>query len=69
MPKTTRRAVLNSQSRELVLRLRDYFERESQNDGPLLPLACVVDRVAAALDISRDTVMKISKEKHGTVPA
>jgi hypothetical protein len=39
---------LRSQSRELVSRVRDFFQREKINKGPLLPVERVVDRTAAA---------------------
>lgn len=57
--------VLGSQARELIICVRDYFERELQNGGPILPLDKVVDRVAAALGISRTTVSRVTKEKFG----
>lgn len=65
MPKRARKTVLNSESREFVVRLRDYFEREYQNGGPLLPVSQVCDRVADALGIGRATVTRVSKEKFG----
>lgn len=65
MPKTSQKTILDSQSRELVIRLRDYFERERTNGGPLISIDRVVDRVAAALDIGRNTVSRITKEKFG----
>jgi transposase len=65
MPKRTKKTVLGSQAREFVVRLRDYFERELQNGGPLLPFTQVVERVADALDIGRNTVTRITREKYG----
>lgn len=65
MSKRTKKTVLNSECREFVIRLRDYFERENQNGGPLIPLSQVCDRVADALGIGRATVVRISKEKYG----
>lgn len=59
------KTVLNSQCREFVIRLREYFERENQNGGPLLPVEKVCDRVADALGIGHATVIRISKEKYG----
>lgn len=61
--------MLNSQSREMVVRLRDYFERERQNGGPLLPIDNVINRVAEALNIGRSTVSRITKEKFGETGA
>lgn len=65
MPKRLRKTVLNSETREFVVRLRDYFAREQQNGGPLLPLDNVRDRVADALGIGKATVSRITKEKFG----
>lgn len=65
MPKRAKKTVLNSETREFVIRLRDYFERESQNGGPLLPLSQVRQRVADALGIGLATVTRISTEKYG----
>lgn len=65
MPKHTKKTVLGSQAREFVVRLRNYFEREQQNNGPLLPLNRIVERVAEALDIGRNTVSRITREKIG----
>lgn len=59
------RTVLNSQSREQIVRLRSYFERERQNGGPLLPVEEVCNRVADALDVSKRTIIRVTKEKLG----
>ncbi|RVE47858.1 hypothetical protein evm_007489 [Chilo suppressalis] len=56
---------LNSQARELVVKLHEYFERECQNGGALLPVTQVRDRVAEALSIGSRTVGKILSEKYG----
>lgn len=56
---------LNSQSRELIVKLHDYFQRESQNGGPLLPVAQVQNRVGDALGIGLKTIRTILKEKYG----
>lgn len=61
----TKKTVLGSQARELVIRLRDYFERERENGGMLLSVSNVLDRVASALDIGRNTVSRITREKYG----
>lgn len=63
MPKRGR--TLNSQCRELVIKLQAYFERESQNGGPLLPVTQVKERVSQALGISTKTVYNINNEKFG----
>ena len=57
--------ILNRQSRGLVLKLHEYFERESANGGPLLEVTKVQERVAQALGMGRRTVGKILKEKYG----
>ncbi|CAG9823982.1 unnamed protein product [Phaedon cochleariae] len=50
----------------MVVSLIQYFENERDNDGPLLLLTAVRDRVAAALKISITTVWIISaKQEHG----
>lgn len=54
---------LRSQSRELVCRVRDFFQQEKINKGPLIPVEKVVDRTAAALKINKNTVVEIGKEK------
>ncbi|CAK1585944.1 unnamed protein product [Parnassius mnemosyne] len=61
----SKRMVLQGQSRLFVVRLRDYFERECQNGGPLLPLSHVLARVADALGISCGTVSRITFEAYG----
>lgn len=63
MPKRTKKTIINSLSREFVISLQDYFERENQNGRPLLPLSRVGDSVADALGIGRATVTRITKEK------
>jgi transposase len=68
--------VFNSQSRMLIKRLCDYFRREADNNGPLIPFRQITQRVANALQINRSTVSKISNEtiietpgKHRTLPS
>lgn len=56
---------ISSQSREFILKLHQYFERESLNGGPLLPVSRVQSRVAEALGIGKKTVFNIIKEKYG----
>jgi hypothetical protein len=56
---------LNSRCRELVIKLQAYFERASQNGGPLLPVTQVTERVSQALGISTKTVYNINNEKFG----
>ncbi|KAG8265458.1 hypothetical protein J6590_094290 [Homalodisca vitripennis] len=54
---------LRVQSGELVCRVRDYFQREKINKGPILPVEKVIERTAAALEIGKNTVVRIGKEK------
>ncbi|KAL0868289.1 hypothetical protein ABMA27_007819 [Loxostege sticticalis] len=68
MPKHTKKTVLDSQARELVVRLRDYFEREQQNNGPLLPLNQIVERVADALDIGAAILFRGTSENKLSTP-
>lgn len=65
MPKRAKKTVLTTECRQFVIRLRDYFERESQNNGPLLPVSHVRQRVSDALGISLCTVTQITKEIYG----
>ncbi|KAF7266544.1 hypothetical protein GWI33_020053 [Rhynchophorus ferrugineus] len=53
---------LNSQSQKQIASLINYFERERDNGGPLLPITCVRERVADALRVSTGTVSKISQK-------
>lgn len=54
---------LRSQARKLICAARDYFQSEKQNNGPLLPIAKVVARTAAALKINKNTVSKVCAER------
>lgn len=59
--KMGRGATLRSQSRVFVKRLHDYFMKEKDNNGMLLPANQVQQRVADALQIGRNTVSRIVK--------
>lgn len=50
--KMPKRRVLKGQRRQLVLQLYDYFKKENQNGGPLIPISQVQNRVSATLGIS-----------------
>ncbi|KPJ03182.1 hypothetical protein RR46_06340 [Papilio xuthus] len=65
MSRRPKKSVLEKRAREFVVLLRDYFEREQQNGGPLLPLTRVVERVSDALQIGTNTVCRITREKYG----
>ncbi|KAK4880524.1 hypothetical protein RN001_008670 [Aquatica leii] len=54
---------LNSQSREMVIHLLAYFQKEKENGGPLESVNSVQERVAIALNISKRTVCSIKREK------
>ncbi|KAG8335010.1 hypothetical protein J6590_078667 [Homalodisca vitripennis] len=54
---------LRGQSRELVCRVRDYFQRDKINKGLILPVEKVIERTAGALEIGKNTVLRIGKEK------
>ncbi|KAG8279554.1 hypothetical protein J6590_102412, partial [Homalodisca vitripennis] len=54
---------LRTQARKLVCTAKEYFQQEKTNNGPLLPVAKVVQRTAAALGINKNTVVKICSEK------
>lgn len=63
MPK--RGVPISGECRELVIKVQDYFERECQNGGPLLPVSQVQLRLSQALGISVKTISRINKEKFG----
>lgn len=56
-------SALRSQSRELVVNVRNFFKREKDNGAILIPLQKVVDRSAAALGLNKSTIVSICKEK------
>lgn len=64
MPK--RGQTLKSGAHELIIKLQDYFERERQNGGPLVPVEQVQERVSQALGVSKRTITNINKEKFGS---
>ncbi|XP_074026897.1 uncharacterized protein [Leptinotarsa decemlineata] len=55
---------LSKQSQQIVASLKDYFEGEHGNGGPLLPLTAVRDRVADALKLSITTVNRIATKSN-----
>ncbi|XP_046960672.1 uncharacterized protein LOC124530527 [Vanessa cardui] len=57
MPKT-----LKSGERRIVLKAKEFCEREKRNEAPLIPLRCVQARVAAITGVCEKTVTKITKE-------
>lgn len=65
MPKRERKNILNIDSREFVVHLRDYLVRENQNGGPPLHRSQVCSRVAGALGMSKVTVSHITIKNIG----
>ncbi|CAK1592770.1 unnamed protein product [Parnassius mnemosyne] len=61
MPK--RGQTLKNGARELIIKLQDYFERERQNGGPLLPVEQVQERVSQALGVSKRTILLYKERK------
>lgn len=58
-----KRSVLNSQSREMIVNLRSYFEAEKIKGSPLIPIDQVIARTAAACNISEKDFYYITSEK------
>ncbi|XP_026736437.1 uncharacterized protein LOC113499995 [Trichoplusia ni] len=53
---------IQSSGRKIVLAVRDFCEREKDNNAPLIPFGNVRQRVAAITGISEKTVSTITKE-------
>ncbi|XP_072155551.1 uncharacterized protein [Bemisia tabaci] len=60
--KNGKRQVLHSQACKFVARVIKYFEKEKQNNGPLLGINQVLERTAQRLDLGYCTVRRIKKE-------
>ena len=54
---------MNSQAREIILRVLEYFQKEKENKGPLVSVEKVRVRVAAACGISEKSIQRIVKQK------
>ena len=54
---------LNSQARNIVLNVKDYFEREKANKGFLTSVKKVQERVSEATGVGRRTLNRISNQK------
>lgn len=52
---------------DFVLKLLNYFSLEKQNNGPLLPVTAVHERVCDALQISRSTLARVLKRKENPI--
>lgn len=54
---------MNSQARDIILRVLEYFQKEKENKGPLVSVEKVRVRVAAACGISEKSIQRIVKQK------
>ncbi|GLV46126.1 hypothetical protein CBL_05187 [Carabus blaptoides fortunei] len=53
--------ILNSQSQQYLLNVVEYFEREKENKGPLLPVQAAIERVAQAFKVGISTVNRVTR--------
>ncbi|CAH2000306.1 unnamed protein product [Acanthoscelides obtectus] len=53
---------LDGVARDMVVKLLKYFDREKRNNGPLLPVDAIQERVSHAMGISMRTVSRIFRE-------
>ncbi|KAJ3643402.1 hypothetical protein Zmor_026115 [Zophobas morio] len=53
---------LHKDAKQMVANLVDYFAKERDSGGPLLPLTAVQDRVAAALGVCVRTVNSVVQQ-------
>lgn len=60
-----RRTLLTKGMREIIIRVRHYFEMEFQNGGPIGLVNRPVDRTAVATGISRRRVCRVTREIYG----
>lgn len=58
-----KRRVLKSQSREMICAVREYFEKEKANGGPLISVNKVLERTAAACEVGKTLIVNVGKEK------
>lgn len=61
--KTRKRKVFNGQARQLICSVREYFEKEKANGGPLISFNKVLERTAAACEVGKNLIVRIGKEK------
>ncbi|CAH0554892.1 unnamed protein product [Brassicogethes aeneus] len=59
---------LDENQQRFLLNLVDYFQKELQHGGPLLPLNCIQERVANAFGISIRTVSNCLKRTAAKAP-
>ncbi|GLV45974.1 hypothetical protein CBL_02924 [Carabus blaptoides fortunei] len=53
--------VLNSQSQQYLLNVMEYFDKEKENKGPLLPVQAAIERAAQAFKIGISTVNRVTR--------
>ena len=62
MSSTKRREILHSQARSVVASVIQYFYLERNHMGPLLDVRKVLERVSAAYNVSKRTVLRINSQ-------
>lgn len=60
-----KRTTLTKGMREIIIRVRHYFEMEYQNGGPTISVTRPVDRTAAATGLSVNQVSRVTKKIYG----
>lgn len=60
-----KRTTLSKGMREIIIRVRHYFEMEYQNGGPTMAVNRPVDRTAAATGMSLYQINRITKKIYG----
>lgn len=59
------RKVLKSQTRETIVSVKNYFDKEKSNSGPLISVTRVLDRTTAALQIFPKEQLSGSSRRKG----
>ncbi len=54
---------LNSQARDIILKVKDYFQREKAAGGFITPVQKVQERLCDATGISRSSIYRIDRQK------
>lgn len=60
-----RRTTLTKGMREIIIRVRHYFEMEYQNGGPTMTVSRPLDRTAAATGLSTNQVCRVTRKIYG----
>lgn len=60
-----KRTTLTKGMREIIIRVRHYFEMEYQNGGPTISVTRPVDRTAAATGLSINQVSRVTRKIYG----